>query len=129
LANIAGMNLAEFCAANNEGCDDPVMDNILEKTRRAAYEIIQRKGATFYGIASSLLRIVETILRDQSTVLTVSSLIQDQYGISDVCLSLPTIIDRGGVEKVLNLDLDEEELAGLRHSATILRDTIQQLKL
>jgi L-lactate dehydrogenase len=105
------------------------MDNILERTRHAAYEIIQRKGATYYGIASSLLRIVETILRDQSTVLTVSSLIQNQYGISDVCLSLPTIIDRGGVEKVLNLDLDAEELAGLQHSASILTEIIGQLNL
>jgi L-lactate dehydrogenase len=129
LANIAGMNLANFCAANNQGCDDPVMENILEKTRRAAYDIIQRKGATYYGIASSLLRIVETILRDQSTVLTVSSLIQNQYGISDVCLSLPTIIDHGGIDKVLNLDLDADELAGLQHSASILKDMIRQLNL
>lgn len=129
LANIAGMNLAEFCAANNEGCDDPVMETILDQTRRAAYEIIQRKGATYYGIASSLLRIVETILRDQSTVLTVSSLIQDRYGISDVCLSLPSIIDRGGVEKVLNLTLNEEEITGLQRSAAVLHQMISELKL
>jgi L-lactate dehydrogenase len=68
-------------------------------------------------------------LRDQSTVMTVSSLIQNQYGIEDVCLSLPTIVDRGGIEKVLNLSLDAEELAGLQHSASILRSTIQQLHL
>lgn len=129
LANIAGMNLPEYCAANHQTCEDSVLDDILEKTRHAAYEIIRRKGATYYGIASSLLRIVETILRDQSTVMTVSSLIQDQYGISDVCLSLPTIVDRGGIEKVLNLGLNEEELAGLQHSASILKSTIAQLDL
>ncbi len=105
LANIAGMRLPAYCNANGLGCEDPVLEEITRQTRDAAYQIIQRKGATYYAIASGLLRIVETILRNQSTVLTVSSLINDQYGISDVCLSLPTIIDRGGVERVLRLEL------------------------
>jgi L-lactate dehydrogenase len=129
LANIAGMRLPDFCAANNMGCDGEILNTIIEQTRHAAYEIIQRKGSTFYAIASGLLRLVEAILRDQSTVLTVSSLIQHQYGISDVCLSLPTIVDRGGIEKVLTLNLNAEELTGLQRSAEILHQTIRQLQL
>ena len=129
LANIAGMRLTDFCAANQMGCDGEILNIIIEQTRQAAYEIIQRKGATFYAIASGLLRLVEAILRDQSTVLTVSSLIQNQYGISGVCLSLPTIVDRGGIEKVISLNLNAEELAGLQRSAEILHQTIRQLRL
>ena len=129
LANIAGMRLTDFCAANQMGCDGEILNIIIEQTRQAAYEIIQRKGATFYAIASGLLRLVEAILRDQSTVLTVSSLIQNQYGISGVCLSLPTIVDRGGIEKVISLNLNAEELAGLQRSAEILHQTIRQLHL
>jgi L-lactate dehydrogenase len=130
LANIAGMRLPAFCAANGRGCeDDAVLAGILDQTRHAAYEIIQRKGATYYAIASALMRIVETILRDQSTVMTVSSLITGHYGISDVCLSLPTIVNSNGIQKVLNLELESEEIAGLQHSATVLRDMILKLNL
>jgi L-lactate dehydrogenase len=129
LANIAGMRLVDFCKANNIGCEDVILDTIIEQTRHAAYEIIQRKGATYYAIASGLLRLVEAILRDQSTVLTVSSLIDNHYGISNVCLSLPSIVDRGGIEKVLWLELNTEEKAGLQRSAAILQEMIQTLKL
>jgi L-lactate dehydrogenase len=130
LANIAGMSLPEFCRANLDNCNEgPVLDEVLRQTRSAAYDIIQRKGATYYGIASSLLRLVEAILRNQRTVFSVSSLIQGQYGISDVCLSLPTILDHSGIEKVLNLDLNQEEITGLQHSAGILKEMLKNLKL
>jgi L-lactate dehydrogenase len=130
LANIAGMSLPAFCEANLNGCDQgPILDEILRQTRSAAYDIIQRKGATYYGIGSSLLRLVEAILRDQSTVFSVSSLIENQYGISGVCLSLPTIVDHSGVEKVLNLSLNVEEISGLQHSAGILAEMIRKLDL
>ncbi len=127
LANIAGMRLPTFCAANNLGCSDAALEEIFQKTRDAAYHIIERKGATYYAIGVGLLRIVEAILRDQSTVLSVSSLIRDYNGITDVCFSLPSIVDRGGVEKVLHLDLDAREMDGLRKSATILREIIDGL--
>ena len=129
LANIAGMRLPAYCSANGLVCEDPIFEEIMRQTRQAAYEIIQRKGATYYAIASGLLRIVETILRNQSTVLTVSSLIENQYGISDICLSLPTIIDQGGIERVLRLDYAEKEIEGLQRSAAILKELIQKLNL
>lgn len=129
LANIAGMRLPTFCASNHLECEEHVMEDIFEQTRDAAYHIIERKGATYYAIASGLTRIVEAILRDQNTVFSLSSLIEDYYGISDVCLSLPSVIDRGGVERVLRLELSEKEIAGLQKSAAVLKDTIQKLGL
>lgn len=127
LANIAGMRIPEYCAANNLGCVQEELEDIFRQTRDAAYEIIERKGATYYAIAAGLTRIVEAILRDQSSVLSVSSLIEDYYGINDVCLSLPTLVDAGGVEKVIRLNLDEREVHGLQESARVLRQTIESL--
>ncbi len=128
LANIAGMRLIDFCAANMAGCDEELLNAIFKQTRDAAYEIIGLKGATYYAIASGLVRIVEAILRNQSTVMTVSSYIQDYHGIHDVYLSLPTVIDAGGVERVLNLDLAANELDGLRKSADILHALLSQVR-
>ncbi|HZR33472.1 MAG TPA: L-lactate dehydrogenase [Terriglobales bacterium] len=129
LANIAGMRLREFARAHDMSIDQKKMDEIFSQTRDAAYEIIQRKGATYYAVAAGLMRLVEAILRNQSTVLSVSSLITDYYGISDVCLSLPTLVDRGGVERVLKIELGNEEMRRLRHSAAVLKKTIAKLKL
>jgi len=129
LANIAGMRLPAYASAQGMPHDLKVMENIFMQTRNAAYEIIKRKGATYYAVAAGVMRIVEAILRDQSTVLSVSSLINNYYDINDVCLSLPTVIDRGGVEQFLHLELNETEINAVRHSAEILKSTIASLKL
>ncbi|GAP15163.1 L-lactate dehydrogenase [Longilinea arvoryzae] len=129
LANLAGMRLPVYCAANGMHCTPETLTDIFQQTRDAAYHIIERKGATFYAIASGLTRLVEAIVRDQSTVMSVSSRIQNYYGISDVCFSLPTVIDGGGVERVIQLELDTEELDGLKKSAEVLKNTIHHLKL
>jgi L-lactate dehydrogenase len=129
LANIAGMDLQSFSATHGVQYDQSVMDEIVEQTRSAAYRIIERKGATYYAVAIGLLRIVEAVLRNQRTVLSVSSLISDYYTVGNVCLSLPTVIDRSGVERVLRLNLDQREIEGVQHSAQILKTTIAALKL
>lgn len=129
LANIAGMRLKDFCCLQDVRYDQTRMDEIFAQTRDAAYQIIQRKGATFYAIGAGLMRIVEAILRDQSTVLSVSSLIDRYYGIDDVYFSLPAVVDRGGIEALLRLELDEMEIVGLRRSADVLKSTIAQLDL
>ena len=129
LANIAGMPLADFARANGMGHDAARLQEIFEGTRDAAYQIIERKGATYYAVAAGLMRIVEAILRDQSTVLSVSSLMCDYYGIDDVYLSVPTVLGRGGVERTLRLGLSAEEASGLRRSAEILQSTIATLEL
>jgi len=127
-ANIAGMPLADFAAANGIGHDPAKLEAIFAATRDAAYQIIERKGATYYAVAAGLTRICEAILRDQSTVLSVSSLICDYYGIDDVYLSVPTVLGRAGVEKTLRLALSAEEASGLRRSAELLKATLATLE-
>ena len=127
LANIAGMRLLDYCAAHNLGCDEEKRAGIFQQTRDAAYEIIKRKGVTNFAIASGLTRIIEAILRDQNTVLTISSLIHDFYGIKDVYLSIPSVIDSSGVKGTLRLILDEREVSGLQHSATVLKSYLEKL--
>jgi L-lactate dehydrogenase len=129
LANIAGMHLPEYCRAQGLPYEPQEMEKIFESTRDAAYHIIERKGATYYAVAAGLLRITQSILRHQNTVLSVSSLIEDYCGISDVCFSLPTVVDRGGIQRVLRLELDKTETAKIRHSAAVLRETIAALDL
>ncbi|MFY9741963.1 MAG: L-lactate dehydrogenase [Candidatus Sulfotelmatobacter sp.] len=129
LANIAGMRLPEYCRANGLPYEPQEMEKIFASTRDAAYRIIERKGATYYAVAAGLLRITQSILRHQNTVLSVSSLIHDYYGIGNVCFSLPTVVDRGGIQRVLRLELDESESAKLRHSADVLRQTVAALDL
>jgi len=128
-ANIAGMRLPQFCKAQDIPDDRQAMENIFLQTRDAAYHIIERKGATYYAVAAGLMRITQAILRDQNTVLSISSLIHDYHGLTDVCFSLPTVIDRGGVEQVLHLELDREEIEKLHHSAALLKTTIKSLGL
>jgi L-lactate dehydrogenase len=126
-ANIAGMHLEAFCKANGLTYDSSEMDAIFARTRDAAYEIIARKGATYYAVGAGLLRIVEAIIRGQRTVLSVSSLVDDYHGISDVYLSLPCVVTRDGIERVLRLDLSASEADGLRRSAGVLRAMIDEL--
>jgi L-lactate dehydrogenase len=129
LANIAGMKLEDFCRAQGMELGAATRQKIYEQTRDAAYGIIERKGATYYAVAAGLIAITAAILRDQNTVFSVSTLIQDYYGITDVCLSLPTVLSKAGVDRLLRPELSEEEVAGLRHSAQVLRSTISQLGL
>jgi L-lactate dehydrogenase len=128
LANIAGMRLPAFCASQGRPYEPAAMEEIFRQTRDAAYEIIERKGATYYAIGAGMLRLVEAILRDQRTVLSVSSRVESYYGIGDVSFSLPTVIDRTGVAQPLRLELDEHERDGLRRSAEILRATIEDVE-
>ncbi|HEU0236310.1 MAG TPA: L-lactate dehydrogenase [Candidatus Limnocylindrales bacterium] len=126
-ANIAGMRIPDFCAANGIPFDASIVHGIDARTREAAYEIIERKGATYYAVGAGLLRIVEAILRDQRTVLSVSALTRGVHGIEDVYLSLPAIVGRRGVERVLQLDLSVVEAAALRRSAEVLRAALDGL--
>jgi L-lactate dehydrogenase len=127
LANIAGMRLQDYCQANCRDFGPEVYERIFQQTRDAAYQIIQRKGATYYAVANGLLRIIEAILRDQSTVLSVSTLIEDFYSIHNVYLSLPCVVDRSGIEHFLHLTLDHTEIEGLQKSANLLANILQQL--
>jgi L-lactate dehydrogenase len=127
LANIGGVPLRDFRGANGQGYDAAALDRIFDQTRNAAYEIIQRKSATYYAIGLGLLTVVEAILRDQHTVLTVASPMQGQYGVTDIAISLPTIVGRNGIAEVLNLPLSDRERIAFQHSAETLRERLSQL--
>jgi L-lactate dehydrogenase len=124
-ARVAGVPLEEFCAAE---ADCPDFKDFLARVRRAAPDIIERKGYTAFAIASCVARICEAILRDERTVLPVSTLMTGQYGVEGVYLSLPCVVGRRGVERVIELPLDETERAGLRASADVIRRALESVK-
>lgn len=129
LANVGGVALADFCAARGMPCDTATMNAIFEQTRGAAYAIIERKGSTAYAIASALTRIVEAILRNERSVLSVSSLLDGPFGLTGVCLSLPTVVARSGIVHVIEPPLTQDETRALRASADVLKRTIATLEL
>jgi L-lactate dehydrogenase len=122
-ARVAGVPVKEFCEGAGVECPD--FDELLGSVRRAAPDIIERKGYTSYAIASCVARICEAVLSDEHSVLPVSTRLTGQYGISDVYLSLPCVVGRGGVERVIEIPLDEREREGLRASADLLRRTVE----
>jgi L-lactate dehydrogenase len=128
LANIAGVRLDDFVGADGQGYDREAIDRIFDQTRNAAYEIIQRKKATYYAIGLGLLAIVEAVLRDQHTVMTVSSPLTGQYGVDGISVSMPAIVGRRGVEEVLCLPLSESELEAFLSSAQTLKDRLAEIR-
>lgn len=128
LANIAGVRLTDFVGANGQGYDPQALENIFHQTRNAAYEIIQRKKATYYAIGLGLLSIVEAVLRDQHTVMTVSSPLSGQYGVREISISMPAIVGRRGVEEVLNLPLSDSELSAFQYSAQTLKERLAEIR-
>ncbi|MDY6903524.1 MAG: L-lactate dehydrogenase [Thermodesulfobacteriota bacterium] len=125
--NIAGMPFADFCDRCHRPCTIAAKEEIVIRVKQAAYEIIAKKGATSFAVALSLVRIVESIFRDENSVLAVSSLVEDDYGIHDVCLSLPTILNRNGVSRQLSMDLDDAEAESLQSSARQLKTVLREL--
>ncbi len=129
LANIAGLRFGEFCPVCGHHCGPLPKETIFSEVKNAAYKIIKGKGATYYAIGLALVEITESILRNEFSVLTVSSMLQGEYGIEDVCLSLPTIVSRAGIEKKIVLSLSSEEESALRHSAMVLKEIQNKLTL
>jgi L-lactate dehydrogenase len=128
-AMVAGMSIGDFCAQRGSSCEADMQQQIADQVRRAAYEIIARKGATYFAIGLGVRQIVEAILRDQDSIHTVSTLMTGQLGVSDICLSLPSILDRNGLDCVLVPDLSEEEEAAFQRSARVLHDTAHAVGL
>ncbi len=126
---IANMRLQDYCALTGASCAAQEVEAVAVAVRDAAYEIIRRKGATNFAIAAALTRIVEAIVRDEASVLTVSTLLQGQYGIDGVCLSLPAVVGRQGVRHLLPIPLSPDEEQALRRSAQVIRDALATLDL
>lgn len=128
MANIGGVRLQEFAPLRNRSYDQQDMDAIFIRVRDAAYEIIKRKGATYYAIGLGLVAIVESILGDYRRVLPVSTLMTGQHGVHDMCLSLPSVVGEQGIEEILTLNLSNEEAEGFQRSAQKLKDTFRHLR-
>lgn len=126
--NIAGMNINESSDAFGGVMGDYDYIDLANATRNAAYEIINRKKATYYGIAASAARIAEAILRDEKSILPLSVKLTGQYGINDVYLSLPTVVGQHGVIKIIAPYLSEEEEGKLHDSAKVLANAFDSLK-
>lgn len=130
-ASIGGMRIDEYCPTckDFQGCDkEKKLDGLFDEVKNAAYKIIEAKGATYYAVALALVRITEVILRDENSVLPVSTLMKDYYGVKDICLSLPCVVNRRGVDRILNIELSAKEQAQFRHSADTLKDVLKGLK-
>jgi L-lactate dehydrogenase len=126
-ANVGGMPLGAFCEAAGVPYDAGVREAIGRATREAGYAVAERKGATYYAVAAGLLRIVEAVVRDQTTVLSVSGRVDGPHGLRGATLSLPTIVTRGGAARVLETALDDEERAALHRSAAVLAESAGRL--
>ena len=128
-ANVSGIPLHHFCELRGHFDHEGSMQRLYEGVRDSAYEIIARKGATYYGIAMAVGRIAEGIVRDEHAVLPISVVLDGEYGLDGLCLSIPSIVGKDGVHKVLEIPLDESEHAALHASADRLREVIAHLDL
>lgn len=123
-ANVSGIDLYDFCRLSGMTDYRAALYAMFEEVRDSAYKIIEGKGATYYAIAQAVMRITRSILRDENSVLPVSTLVEDHYGVRDLCLGVPAVVGRGGVKRVLDLPLDAEESAAFRRSAETIRQTL-----
>ncbi|MBR2721493.1 MAG: L-lactate dehydrogenase [Clostridia bacterium] len=126
-ANVSGVDLHRYCDSCGRGYDKTVLDSLFREARDSAYQIIDAKGATYYAIAESVKRIVAAIVRDENTILPVSALVDGHYGLEDVFMSLPCILNRSGVKQVLEIPLNEEEENRLHRSARTLKGAFEEL--
>jgi L-lactate dehydrogenase len=126
-ARIACMSLEDFCREQGLPYDEASLRAIAKETRTAGLDILHAKGATCYGIATALARIVKAVVHDENAVLTVSSLAPPALNLGEVCLSLPATINRNGVGRLLSIPLNEAEQRALKASAEILKGYIATL--
>jgi L-lactate dehydrogenase len=128
MTNIAGMQMDSYCPACQR-CHDWLNERneIEQKVRDSAYHIIDYKGATWFAVGLALVRIASAILRGQKSVLTISTRLDGEFGLSDVCLSVPAIVSGNGVERIIESTLPEAEARSLASSAAVLRNAIEEL--
>jgi L-lactate dehydrogenase len=126
-AAIGGVPVREWSVPGRPALDEPALDRIAHEVVTAAEQIIHGKGATNFAVGLATAGIIEAVLHDERSVLPVSSLLSGEYGIVDVCLSLPSIVDALGVDAVLTPPLSEAEVAALRRSAEAVRGVERSL--
>lgn len=123
-ANVSGIPLNDFCEMRGHFEHEKSMKEIAENVKNSAYKIIEKKGATYYGIAMSVRRICEAIVRDEKSILPVSSIQHGEFGIDDVALSMPAIVGRSGVEGAVPIRLSDGEREALKASADTLKEVL-----
>ena len=128
-ANVSGIPLNHFCELRGYFDHMESMDRIYQSVRDSAYEIIEKKGATYYGVAMAVCRIAESVIRNEHSIMPISVYLDGLYGLHDICLSIPTVVGQEGAEKVLDIPLDLMEMGKLVYSAEELKKIIGELKL
>lgn len=128
LSHIAGMHFDDYCHMCGE-CEDwqAQRTKIEEAVRTSAYHIIGYKGATYFAVGQALVRIVSAIVRNEKSVLTVSTVLEGEFGLVDVCLGVPALVGEAGVDRVLELELPAVEQTALERSANVLKQALAQL--
>ena len=126
-ATVSGVPLHDFCEMRGYFDHENAMREIGESVKKSAYRIIERKGATYYGIAMAVLRICEAVVRDEKSILPVSAALHGEFGIEEVTLSVPAIVGKEGVEKIVPVSLSEDERTRLHYSADVLRGVCSEL--
>lgn len=128
LTRVGNVSLEDFCKQNNIALNDEVRHKIDHGVRRAAYRIIEGKGATYYGVGSALARIVSNILGDRRAIMTVCSPTAEIAGVQNVTVSLPHLVGGEGILKTFPLPLAQDEQAALHHSASLIRQAMDELE-
>ena len=128
MTNVAGVPMDDYCSICGDPNDWPAQrERIAREVKESAYHIINYKGATYYGIGMALVRVAGAILQDQHSVLTVSTFLDGQYGIHNVCLGIPTVIGQAGAIKIIEAPLTAQEQNALENSAHTLQKVLQDL--
>jgi len=129
MTHIAGVPMKDYCVIC-QACDPKKgHQDIVRRVRDSAYHIIDYKGSTYYAIGLSLTRISGAILRNEHSILTVSLLLQGEYDIDDICLSVPCVVGKTGVERIITVRLSEDEQAALKASAKTLRKVLDNIEI
>ncbi len=121
MTHIAGTPIGDACRICDDMMSEDVRGEIAESVRDSAYHIIDAKGATNYAVGLALVRIVRAIIRDENSILTVSTLLDGEFGIKDVCIGAPTVVNSRGADRVFDVPLSDDELKALRASANSLK--------
>lgn len=127
-ANVSGIPLNDFCEMRGHYQHEEATREIAEKVKNSAYEIIQRKRATYFGVAMAVKRICEVIVRDEKSILPVSTAMHGEHGIDGVVLSMPCIVGKDGIETMVPIRLSETEQKQLQESAEVLKKIVEQLE-
>lgn len=129
ITHVGGIPILKFCSICSINCSARERKRIADAVKDSAYHVIESKGATNFAVSLALDNIVGAIIRDSNSVMTVSTPLHGQFGISDVALSVPTIVNKDGASFVLEAPLSEEEIRGLRRSADVLRETLSRIEI